>query len=166
MLIRRFGPAHLWGHWDLRKQWELHAMPLTIRLLVENGGDEPWDAVSIRLACPEGWKAEGRQPKHWTRPHAWAHEAFIEVGSVPARSRSVAPFWVQWPEGLTPDLGWHEGPQLPFHATTQPGPDLTLYATDITASVEVTFEAAVTIQTAGGETIERVLAVPVSIVPR
>ncbi|MBN1247383.1 MAG: hypothetical protein JXC32_06975 [Anaerolineae bacterium] len=166
VLIRRFGPAHLWGHWELEKLWDSQAMPLTIRLLIENGTDTNWGDIDVRLTCPEGWQAAGRRPQHWTRPQAWQREASLSLGETPAKSRTVAPFWVKWPDGLELNLGWHEGRDVPFHATTQPGPGLTLYAANIDGPVEVAFEATVRIAPAGAAAIEKTLEIPLRVLPR
>jgi hypothetical protein len=165
VLIRRFGPAHLWGHWELDKLWVPEAMPLTVRLVLENGTDAIWSEVSVRLTCPEGWQAAGRMPRHWSRPKRMQDAARVVLNGLPMMSREVAPFWVSWPDDLALDLGWHEGDDVPFHATTQPGPGLTLYATNIDAPLEVTFDAEVTITTEEGETIKREIAIPVRVVP-
>ena len=165
VLLKRFGPEQLWGHWEVEKLWVPPAMPLVLRLLLENGTETGWDEVSVRLSCPEGWSAEGRQPRHWTRPENWHHDAAVTLQPVPARSRAVAPFWVQWPDELDLQFNWHEGAEVPFHTTIQPGPGLTLHADNIEAPIQLNFEADVTIHAAGGETIRRTLTVPVAILP-
>jgi hypothetical protein len=166
ILIKRFGPAHLWGHWDHTQLWNPQAMPLTIRMLIENGTSEDWEAVDVVLVCPKGWQAEGRPPRQWPRPQAMATEAGVNLPAVPAFSRAVAPFWVAAPPQLALDLGWHEGPHVPFHTTTQPGPGITLYAVGLDAPVEAAFEAAVRITTRAGDTIQRQLVIPVRVLPR
>ncbi len=165
ILIRRFGPEQLWGHWDMEKLWDVAAMPLVIRLLIANGTETPWDAVDVELRCPAGWSAQGRAPRAWPRADALRPEAALALGPLPAQSRAVAPFWVRWPADLALDLLWHEGPQLAFHTPTQPGPGLTLYAR-IDAPAEVVFEAVVSIRPAGGAPIQRALRVPVRLLPR
>jgi hypothetical protein len=165
ILFKRFGPAQLWGHWDLDKQWEPRAMPLTLRFLIEKGMETIWQEIAVTLSCPEGWAAEGRQPQHWTRPAALQRETLLIVSPVPAQRRIIAPFWVQWPDGLELELGWHEGPAVPFHTTTQPGPGLTLYAKGVTAPVEITFRVALRITTTTGEVLRRELTTPVMILP-
>jgi len=163
MLIRRYGQAHLWGHWDLEKQWTPEAMPVALRFLIENGTETDWQEVAVTLRCPEGWQAEGQQPQHWPRPTAMEREATLTLADVPALSRTVAPFWVQWPEGLMPDLLWHENAGVPFHLQPHPGPGITLYVTGTESAVETTFHVAVRITTATGETLHRELDVPVEI---
>lgn len=165
IVIRRFGPAQLWGHWDTQKLWDRQAMPLTLRFLIENGTDTDWQEVSIELACPEGWGAAGRRPQHWDPPQTWERETAVTLGPTTSHSRIVAPFWVTWPEDLTLDLGRREGPQVPFHATTQPGPGLTLYAASVGEPIEVRFEATVRISKANQGSIQRTVTVPVTILP-
>jgi hypothetical protein len=165
ILLRRFGPEQLWGHWDVEKLWVPPAMPLVLRFLVANGTETAWREVSVRLSCPEGWSAEGRQPRHWIRPENWDTAATVTLEAVPALSRAVAPFWVRWPEPLDLQFNWHEGAEVPFHTTTQPGPGLTLHAEKLEEPLQVSFEVDVTIQTATGETIRRALTVPVAVLP-
>jgi hypothetical protein len=165
VLFRRFGPEQLWGHWEVEKLWVPPAMPLVLRLLVVNGTETGWDEVSVRVSCPEGWLAEGREPRHWTRPVNWVSEPEIVLTSIPGRSRAVVPFWVQWPDGLDLQFNWHEGAEVPFHTTTQPGPGLTLHADNLEDPLALSFEAEMTIRTAGGDVIRRTLSVPVAILP-
>jgi hypothetical protein len=167
ILIKRFGPAQLWGLWDLDKPWNPQEMPLTIRLLIENGTLSDWESVLVRLVCPTGWTAKGRQPRHWTRPESPSREAELGLGPTSARSRTVAPFWVLWPDDVALALSRREGLEVPFHATTQSGPGLTLYATNIDKALEVTFVATVRMTPAeGGDVIERVNEIPVRVLPR
>ncbi len=165
ILVRRFGPEQLWGHWDIEKLWAAESMPLTIRLLIENGTESDWPKVTAELACPNGWHARGRQPQHWTQPQVWDCEAALTLGTIPACSRAVAPFWVRWPAELALDLDWHEGPEVPFHATTQPGGTLTLYAINAEEPVKVTFMATVRIASSGGDVVARSIEIPVRVLP-
>ncbi|MCD6286222.1 MAG: hypothetical protein J7M39_09970, partial [Anaerolineae bacterium] len=149
----------------LEKLWDPNAMPLSLRFLLENGTDAAWREATVTLTCPEGWRAQGRQPRHWTRPTALHSEATVTLSRVDARSRTVAPFWVQWPSDLSLDLNWHEAGMVPFHMTTQPGPGLTLYATNIDGPLEVAFDVQAEILTETGETIRHRLSVPVIVRP-
>jgi hypothetical protein len=90
----------------------------------------------------------------------------VTLASIQACRRAVAPFWVRTPESLALDLDWHEEPDVPFHTTTQPGPGVTLYATNRDAPIEIVFEAKARITTASGAVIERTLDVPVCVLPR
>lgn len=165
ILIRRFGPALLWGHWELERLWEPNAMPLTLRLLVANGTGIPWAAVTVDLACPAGWRAQGRPPRHWPRPNALADRARVDLGAVLPATRAVAPFWLEAPHDLDLDLLWDERGAVPFHADTQPGPGLTLYARNIEDPIEVAVEVTVTITPEEGEAVARRLTVPVRVEP-
>ena len=73
-------------------------MPLTLRLLVANGTGIPWAAVTVDLACPAGWRAQGRPPRHWPRPNALADRARVDLGAVLPATRAVAPFWLEAPQ--------------------------------------------------------------------
>ena len=90
----------------------------------------------------------------------------MTLAFIQACRRAVAPFWVRGPESLALDLNWHEGPDVPFHATTQPGPGVTLYAAHRATPIEMMFEANARIKTTSGAVIERTLDVPVRVLPR
>jgi hypothetical protein len=162
VLIKRFGPAQLFGHWDLEKLWNPQAMPLTIRFLVENGTEFTCESVLVKLVCPMGWTAEGRQPLHWNQPKYPRQEVELNLGQIPAYSRTVAPFWVFWPSDLELNLGQQTAP---FHANTQPGSGLILYARNIDEPNEVTFNTSFSILVERQKTIQRELAVPIKVLP-
>jgi hypothetical protein len=165
IVFRRFGPAQLWGHWEADKLWDRQAMPLTIRLLVLNGTDQEWSDVAIELTCPEGWRAQGRQPQRWTRAeHLQTGTVHLELSALPPMSKTVAPFWVKQPADIALLLGWAAGPEIPFHATSQPGEGLKLYAADETSVGQVTFQAELHARMADGQDVRRQTDIPVQIV--
>ena len=165
ILLKRFGPAQLWGHWEAGKLWDGQAMPLTIRLLVLNGSGEDWAGVSVALTCPQGWRAQGRQPQHWTRPdHLRPGTVRLELGALPSLERVVAPFWVEQPADIALLLGWGAGPEAPFHAASQPGEGLKLYAVDEASVGQVSFQAELCARMASGQEVRRQLTIPVQIV--
>jgi hypothetical protein len=164
VLFRRFGPAMLWGHWDNDLQWDARAMPFSLRFAVANGMDQDWSEVRVRLSCPDGWSAQGREPLHWP-PGTFLQSGTIslELGGLQAGSQSVAPFWVRGPRGYEVRSGWSDDTR-PFHANSQPGPGLTIGTPDVSEPIEVTFEAELSAMTSDGS-ISRRLAIPVHIIP-
>jgi hypothetical protein len=166
VIFRRFGPAQLWGHWEAGKLQERQAMPLTVRLLVQNGSGSDWSDVSVALTCPEGWQAEGRQPRHWTRPEHWAAgTSQVDLGRLPSWERTVAAFWLKGPDELGPCLGTSGAPE-PFHAISQPGPGLTLTCANAEAPTEATLEARLSARTHNGEEVQRTLTIPLRLLPK
>jgi hypothetical protein len=165
IVFRRFGPARLWGHWEADKLWDGPAMPLAIRLLVLNGTEQEWSDVAVELTCPEGWRAQGRQPQHWTRAeHLHAGTVHLELGALPPLSKTVAPFWVKQPTEIALLLGWDIGPEVPFHATSQPSEGLKLYTAGETSTGQVSFHAELRARMADGQEVRRQLSIPVQIV--
>jgi hypothetical protein len=165
IVFGRFGPAQLWGHWQADKLWDRQAMPLTIRLLVLNGTDQEWSDVAVELVCPEGWEAQGREPRHWTRPeHLQLGTVRLELEALPPLSKTVVPFWVKQPADIALLLGWGIGPEVPFHATSQPSEGLELYAADERSAGQVVFRAELRARMAKGQEVRRQLTIPVQIV--
>jgi hypothetical protein len=163
VIFRRYGPALLWGHWDARRQWDLSEMPNALRFVVANLTDEDWTDVSVMLDCPEGWTAQGRQPKHWSlADNLRGGKVRLELGSVPAMSRTVAPFWLLAPGGR----GLVNQPDDPVssHYPSQPGEGLTVLSTEVSQPVSTSFTAVLEVVKVG-EKIERELIIPLTILP-
>jgi len=165
VLFQRFGPATLWGHWEVDRWWDPRAMPLAVRFVVLNATTADWHDVSVTLRLPPGWLAQARPAQHWPRPdRLTGGEVRAELGTLPRRERTVAAFWVRAPHGI--DMGKaFEGGEAPFHAVSQPGPGLRLPSPDVSAPVETSLEAELIATGAEGKTVRRQLAVPVQIVP-
>jgi hypothetical protein len=164
VIFRRYGPALLWGHWDARRQWDLSEMPNALRFVVANLTDEDWTDVSVMLDCPEGWTAQGRQPKHWSMADDLRDgEIRLDLGSVPARSRTVAPFWVLAPGGR--GLINQPDESVSSHYPSQPGEGLTVLSAEVSQPVQVIFTARLVAAAGGGKTVENTLQVPVTIEP-
>ena len=165
VLFRRYGPALLWGHWQADKLWDMQAMPLAMRFVILNGTSADWTKVVVELTCPQGWLAQGRQPRRWTRPdRITAGTVRLELGALPKGHRTVAPFWVQGPHDSYQWMNWN-APDRPFHAPSQPGEGLTLYAAGIPEPVTAVFAAELHTVAADGREVRRSLAVPVVVIP-
>jgi hypothetical protein len=164
LIFRRYGPALLWGHWDARKLWKLDEMPNSLRFVVANLSDEDWTDVKVYLTCPQGWSAQGRQPRHWPAPDQLrGGEVCLSLGPVARMTRTVAPFWVQAPGGK----GLFNQPAEPVssHYPSQPGEGLCLSSTDVTQPVQTTFTARLVALDSRGQQIETQLDVPVTLEP-
>jgi hypothetical protein len=166
VLFRRFGPALLWGHWDGRKIWQwLGSMPLTLRFVIANASETPWHNVCVSLTSPDGWGAESRQANHWSRPNAMAAGTVsINLGDLAGLDRVTASFWIASPLPEGTPIGGASG-QSP-HAPTQPGEAVCLYAPGLAEPLAVTFAAELTATADNGQSIRRLLQVPVTIAPR
>ncbi len=164
VIFRRYGPALLWGHWDARKLWKLDELPNSLRFVVGNLSAEDWVNANVYLICPEGWLAQGRQPRHWPKPDQMAGgEICLALGPVPSMTRIVAPFWVRAPGGK----GLTSRPDEPVssHYPSQPANGLRLSNADITQVYQGSFTARlVALNYSGQETISE-LVVPVTIDP-
>ena len=164
VIFRRYGPALLWGHWDARKLWDLSEMPNALRFVVANLTDEDWSDVKVYLDCPEGWKAQGRQPKHWPPPDQLrSGEICLELGAVPRMARTVAPFWIQAPggKGLISQM---DG-RVSSHYPSQPGEGLCVSSAEVSQPVQATFTARLVAAVRGSKPVESTLRVPVTIEP-
>jgi hypothetical protein len=165
VVFRRFGPAMLWGHWDVSLQWDSRAMPLALRFVILNGTTERWQDVRVQVHCPVGWVAQGRAAQHWPRPAALQPgEVTLALGELGPLERAVAPFWVRGPQGYEIHSGWSDATR-PFHANSQPGPGLTIATPDVDVESEVLFGADLTAQSETGQRIARHLDIPVRLVP-
>ena len=165
IVFRRYGAEQLWGHWELEALWDPGAMPLTLRFLVVNGTGRELDDVNVWLTCPSPWVAQGRPPRLWQRPTALNTEASVDLGALPHLHQDVAPFWVVWPPELDLVLDWHERGDVPFHADTQPGPGITLYARNVTEPLEAIFTATLTAVPSDHRRVTRQINVPVKVLP-
>jgi hypothetical protein len=162
VLFRRFGPALLWGHWDPDQLWNLAAMPLALRFVVGNATPHDWTGAAVELVCPEGWTAQARAPLHWIRPDAMAPGTVrLELGPLPAMSRTAAPFWIAGPAAHRLQPGWAE-PGQSFHELSQPGDGLTVAGA---ARQEAVFVAELRATAADGSAVARRLRVPVVMRP-
>jgi hypothetical protein len=165
VLFKRFGPALLWGHWDPEQLWNLPAMPLTLRFVAGNATPRDWASVIVELICPEGWTAQARAPLRWTRPDAMAPGAArLELGPMPAMSRTAAPFWIAGPAAHALQPGWMDAARS-FHAPSQPGDGLILEAAGVSERREVAFTAELRATAADGSAVVRRLRVPVVVAP-
>jgi hypothetical protein len=163
IVFRRFGPATLWGHWDGARQFDPGAMPFALRFLVGNHTDEDWSDVRVRVVCPPGWRAQGRQPRHWT-PDDDLHEGTVDLrlGPVAAGDRTVAPFWLRGPETWPVRFPWL-GDAHGLHEDTQPGPGLLIRTTAAGAAGSGTLDATLEATTRDGRTVSRRLEVPLRV---
>lgn len=160
VIFKRYGPAQLWGHWDVSQLWDMRAMPLALRFVVANGSGQDWASAEVTLACPGGWTAQGRQPRHWTRLDHPAGSVRLDLGPVPARGRTVAPFWIKPPGAIAPGDSWGDATR-PFHAPSQPGDGLILRAAGGGAQNDVIFTVELSARRADGSALARKLAVPI-----
>jgi hypothetical protein len=165
VIFRRFGPALLWGHWNPDSYWRWDVMPLALRFLLGNHTDHDWREASVTLEIPDGWRAQGRAARHWT-PDDRLETGIIRLnlGEVPRGGRTVAPFWIRAPFDFDLKIRWDD-PKRPFHAPSQPGDGLEVYARRIEQAHTATFVARLAATTADGHAIERRLEVPVKIIP-
>jgi len=165
VLFKRCGPALLWGNWDAGRAWDLKAMPLSLRFVILNGMASDWAGVTVELAVPEGWQTQGRQPLHWTPPDDMTSGVVrLELGALPALSRTVAAFWVRGPRDYDLLTSWSDSAR-PFHAPSQPGDGLTLRARDVDAPQEVAFAAELSATASDGREVHKRLTIPVRITP-
>jgi hypothetical protein len=164
VVFKRFGPAVLFGHWDYDQLFEPAAMPLSVRFLVHNGTVEDWEGAFVTLQCPNGWSAQGRQARHWTRPdHLEGGIVRLDIGRIPSGNRIVAPFWLRGPGRYPVRYPWL-GEAIGLHVDSQPGPGLTLITTGVTANESWLVEAELVAQAPSGE-VRRRVAVPIEIRP-
>ncbi len=165
ILLRRFGPATLWGLPGASIAAETGVHPLAIRLVVLNGTAVDWTAATVELACPAGWLAQPRPFRHWLPPEQLAAgRATVELGPVPSMSRTVAAYWVKAPHSY--DLFQALPPEEDtFHADSQPGNDLKLPTADVASVQETALEAELRAMAADGSAVSKLLRIPVHIVP-
>lgn len=166
VIFKRFGPAVLWGHWDGNQQWKLEAMPLALRFVILNGTEQDWSNIVVELTCPTGWTAQGRRPRHWTRPDQMRSGTVrLELNDIPALTRIVAPFWVRGPHEYK--MGFPSiDPTMPiFHEPSQPGSGIILPAMDIGAPEEVVFTVELRATATDGHDVRQYLSVPVMSMP-
>ena len=165
IVFRRLEPELLWGHWDPAKAWDARAMPLAVRFVILNGTNASWSDLSVALTCPEGWRAEGRPPRHWARPEKMAPGTVrLELGELPAMGRTVAAFWVKGPQGWDPEWSW-DNPAMPFHYAKPAEEGLVLRSAEVQAPMETALQAELTATAADGSRIRRRLRVPVRVLP-
>ena len=69
-----------------------------------------------------------------------------------------------WPPDLDLVLDGYDAATIPFHANTQPGPGLTLYARDLTPPMEALFTATLTAVAENGAVHRRII-IPVKVLP-
>ena len=164
VIFRRYGPALLWGHWDARKLWNLDELPNSLRFVVANLTDDDWTDVKVYLTCPDGWSAQGRQPKHWPQPDQLrSGEIYLDLGAVPHLTRTVAPFWIQAPGGK--GLVSQSAETVSSHYPSQPGEGLCLSSADVTHPVQASFRARLVAVNSREQPLECRLDVPVTIEP-
>ena len=165
VLFKRYGPAMLWGHWDSRKSWINAELPNALRFIIANNTSENWQNVEVILTCPEGWSAMGRQTLHWPLPDdLQPGEIHLALGTLANMSKTVAPFWVQAPggRGLLSPL---EGPPFSLHLPSQTGEGVQLADPMIKQSVAVKFTAELQATTLSGKLIQKMITIPVEVVP-
>ncbi len=164
VLFRRYGPGMLWGNWDARNLWDNSALPNSLRFLVTNLTNEDWMDVKVYLTCPDGWLAQGRQPRHWPHPDRMeSGEVCLVLGEIHKMTRMVAPFWVQAPGGK--GLSYHPTAPVSPHFPTQLTAGLCLSSSEITQTNQVTFTAQLLAVSSGGKEISSCLDIPVTIEP-
>jgi hypothetical protein len=165
VIFKRVGPALLWGHWDTELQWRWDVMPMALRFVVLNGTEIDWTDVSVTLKTHDGWQAQGRPTRYWTRPDRMAAGSIpLALGSLPASEHTVAAFWLKAPFNFENVNRW-EDPQRPFHAPSQPGEGLEVLARRIETAQETVFTARLSATTVDGQRVERSLNVPVKLIP-
>lgn len=165
VLFKRYGPAMLWGNWDTSKLWINAELPNALRFIIANNTTEDWQNVQVKLTCPEGWSAMGRQPRHWPRPDdLQPGEIGLTLGTLANRSHTVAPFWVQAPGGRGL-LSILDRQPVSHHLPSHPGEVVQLADPDIYQTVHVEFTAELNATTLSGKTIQRKVLVPVDILP-
>ena len=165
IIFKRFGPALLWGHWDPDLQWRWDVMPLALRFVLANFSGSGWNEVSVDLECPDGWQAQGRLPMHWTPPnHLDKGLVHLKLGELQAQARTVAAYWIKAPFEFEVVNNW-ENTRRPFHAPSQPGAGMEIFARRIIKIHEVVFTARLTATAVDGRRIERSLDTPVKIIP-
>ena len=161
IVFKSIAPELLWGHWDGRLAWDRRATPMAVRLVILNGTGSDWIDVAVELTCPEHWLAQGRLARHWTRPESLAAgRVRLELGALPAMSRTVAPFWVKGPEGVEPVWSW-DHPTRPFHQPAEPEKGITVQG----AAQETTFTAELYARSADGREVHRRLSIPLRVIP-
>ena len=165
ILLRRFGPATLWGLPGAAIEGETGDVPLAVRLVVMNGSSVDWASASLELTCPDGWLAQSRPCGHWLLPdHLTAGAASVDLGPLPAMSRTVAAFWVKGPHSY--DLFQALPPEDDtFHADSQPANELTLPTADVSSPQETELQAVLLVTAADGDQVRKQLRIPVHVVP-
>jgi hypothetical protein len=165
IVFKRYGPALLWGHWEPDFQWRWDVMPLALRFVVLNNTGKDWTDVCVTLETQHGWQAQGRPTRHWSRPdHMASGQIHLELGPLSTSDRTTAAFWLKAPFDFEVVNRW-EDPQRPFHAPSQPGDGLEVFARRIDAPQETCFTARLEATAVDGKRIERTLNVPVRINP-
>ena len=164
VLFKRFGPALLWGHWDLTKLWNMRELPFSLRFALGNATGVDWTGTTIDLYIPQGWKAQGRGPLEWPYPDQLEPEKVtLQLGLVPDGSRTAACFWIQGPEGYNFSRAWND--IRPFHVPSQPGDEVNLWIESAASETTEVFKVVLCAKAGDGSEILREVAVPVKIHP-
>jgi hypothetical protein len=164
VVFRRYGPAMLWGHCDGTQLWDFNQLPLSLRFVIINATGKDWEQVTVRLAVPESWQAQGRQPDTWPRLDGLASgEVVLELGALADGQRRVAPFWVRGENlpALELGFGFSGGP---FHTPSQPGADLCLRALGEIEPILARFTAQLEARAGDGSLILQSVEVGISII--
>jgi hypothetical protein len=164
--FKRFGPAMLWGHWEQDLLFDWDAMPLTLRFLIRNHSGREWVSARVKLECSDGWQAQGRPELHWPPPdHLIGGAVTVDIGSIADSGQKVAAYWLKAPFEFEIINRW-EDIQAPFHAPSQPGDGLKVFARGLDVPRETCLTACLNAISADGQRLERRVNVPITILPR
>lgn len=164
ILIRRFGPGRLFGHWDSTRNWFDREVPLSLRLVVANGTVHDWTDVLLELTCPARWRAQARPAQHWPMPDAMVPGVVCaRLKNLPSGSRTVAPFWIAGPRQESLHTWVTPQPNGTFHSVSQPGPELNLRTSEEEVVGEFLFRAELKATAADGRRVQEKLEIPVRV---
>jgi len=164
VVFNRFGAALLWGHWDIRKLWDMPAMPLALRFVVGNATGSDWSDIQVDLDCPVGWMAQAHQALDWPKPdHLAGGRVTLDLGSLASGDRKAAPFWIKGPESYAISRAGAGG--HPFHVPTQPGTEVNLWFDGVAGDEEVIFKAILRATSSSGKKIILEQEVPLKLHP-
>jgi hypothetical protein len=159
IVFLRYGPVDPFPDWYHLWREEY----LDVRFYVLNGTETDWEAAAVTLKYPSGWAGKAREPRYWPKADNLREgQARIELGAIPALGFAVAPFQIKGMYDF--DLDYlTEGKSK--HYPSEAGLEIRLPTRDVREPTRTVFQAVLTGKTRAGETIERRLEIPVTVLP-